>query len=78
MECDCSLHPIHEDYHLRALGLLEQEHHAASMQFKKYSEGTFYVEYRNYLTTASEVLEDLRLLGCEELGGLSDPAPWDT
>ena len=26
----------------------------------------------------SEVLEDLRLLGCEELGGLSDPGPRDT
>ena len=39
MECDCSSHPIYEDYHPRASRLLEQEHHAASVQPRKYSEG---------------------------------------
>ena len=67
-----------EDFHPRASRLLEQEHHAASVQIKKYSEGTFYVKFSNYSTTASEVLGDLQLLGCEELGGLSDPGPQDT
>ena len=77
MECDCSSHPMYEDYHLRASRQLEQEHHAASVQFKKYSEGTFYVKLRNYLVMAVEVLEDLRLLSCEEVGGLSEPGPRD-
>jgi len=58
--------------------LLEQEHPAASVQFEKYLEGMFCVEFRNYSTTATEVLKDLLLLGCEELGGLSDPRPRDT
>ena len=39
MECDCSSHPIYENYYLRASRLLEQEHHTALVQFKKYSEG---------------------------------------
>ena len=78
MECDCSSHPIYEDYHPRASRLLKQEHHAASVQFEKYLEGMFCAEFRNYLTTATEVLKDLLLLSCEELVGLSDPRPWDT
>ena len=32
----------------------------------------------DYSTTASEVLEDLRLLGYIELEGLLDPGPQDT
>ena len=78
MEYDCSSHPIHEDFHPRASRLLEQEHHAASVQFKRYSEGTFYAKFRNYSTTASEVLGDLRLLGYKELEGLSDLGLRDT
>jgi len=78
MECDCSSHPIHEDFHSTASSLLEQEHHAASVQFEKYLEGMFCAEFRNYSTTATEVLKDLLLLGCEELGGLSVPRPRDT
>ena len=31
------------------------------------------MKFRNYLATASEVLGDLRLLGYEEVEGLSDP-----
>ena len=62
----------------RTSRLLEQEHHAASVQLKKYLKGMFYIKFRNYSTIASEVLEDLRLLGYEELGGLSDPGPRDT
>lgn len=48
MECDCSSHPINEDYYPRASRLLEQEHHAASVQFRKYSEGMLYAEFGNY------------------------------
>jgi len=40
MECDCSSHTIYEDYYPRESRLFEQEHHAASAQIKKYSEGT--------------------------------------
>ena len=66
---------ISEDFHLRASRLLEKKHHAASVQLKKYLEDTFHVAYRSYSTTASEVAEDLQLLGCEELEGLSYPRP---
>ena len=67
---------VYDDFHPRASGLLEQEYHAASMQFEKYSEAMIYVKFQDYSTMALEVLEDLRLLGCEEIGGLSDPGPW--
>jgi hypothetical protein len=53
--------------------LLEQEHHAASAQLLKYSEGTFYARFRNYSTTASEVLEDLQLLSYKSARGLVRP-----
>jgi len=43
----------------------QREHHAASAQFEKYSEDTIYAVFRNYSTKASEVLEDLQLLGCD-------------
>ena len=69
---------MHADFYPRAARLLEKEHHAASVQFKKYSKDRFYVEFGNYSMTASEVLENLLLLGCEELRGLSDPGPQDT
>ena len=37
MECDFLSHTIHEDFHQRASRLLEKEHHATSVQLKKYS-----------------------------------------
>ena len=51
------------------------------MQPRSSSGGTqkaLYVKFRNYSMMASEVLEDLQLLGYEELGDLSDPEPRDT
>jgi hypothetical protein len=69
---------IYEDFYPRASRLLEQEHHAALVQLKKHWEGLFCATFRNYSMMASEVLEDLRLLGYVELGGLSDLGPRDT
>ena len=37
MECDYSSPTIYEDFHPRTSRLLEKEHHAASVQLKKYS-----------------------------------------
>jgi len=53
---------------------LGQEHLAASAQLVKYSENMIHAKFQELLN-GSEVLEDLRLLGYEELGGLSDPGP---
>ena len=42
----------------------------------KYSENMIHAKFQELLN-GSEVLEDLRLLGYEELGGLLDPGPQD-
>ena len=62
-----------KDFHPRISRLLEQEHHATSVQLRKYSEDIHYAKFMNYSMSTSEVLEDLRLLDCKELGRLSDP-----
>jgi hypothetical protein len=78
MECDCSSHPTykkiiikgHQDYSSRS-----------TMQLRCSSRGirrAIYAKFRNYSTAALEVLEELRLLGYKEFGGLSDPGPRDT
>jgi len=56
---------------------LGQEHLAASAQLVKNSEDAIRAKLQGSLDS-SEVLEDLRLLGHEELGGLSDPRPQGT
>jgi hypothetical protein len=47
------------------------------MQPSKYSKKDFKTELQKRPKTTSKVLEKPAILSYEELGGLSDPEPWD-
>jgi hypothetical protein len=53
------------------------EHLIASMQPGKYSKKDFKMELQRKPKTTSKVLDKPAVLSYEELGGLSDPGPWD-
>ncbi|RLM55216.1 hypothetical protein C2845_PM10G01840 [Panicum miliaceum] len=59
--------------HARLDNYSGHEHLTASVQPGKYSEDTFKMKLVKNSKTPSEVLGRLQVLGCEELGGLSDP-----
>ena len=69
MECDYLLHTIHQDLQ-KFWNCSGEEHLAASAQFLEYSESH---EVQELLDDGSEALEDLQLLGYEELEGLVRP-----
>jgi hypothetical protein len=47
------------------------------MQPSKYSKKDFKAKLQKKLKIASKVLDKPAVLSYEELGGLSDPGPWD-
>jgi hypothetical protein len=47
------------------------------MQTSKYSKKDFKVKLQKKSKTAPKVLDKPAVLSYEELGGLSDPGPWD-
>jgi hypothetical protein len=71
MECDFSI-----AHHSRNKNS-GHEHLIASMQPRKYSKEDFKTKLQKKTETTSKVLDKPAVLSYEELGGLSDPGPWD-
>ena len=75
MECDYSSHPylkIYKDF--KTTRARAPRGHRAALEVLG---GGDMREVQELLDDGFDVLEDLRLLGYEELGGLSDPGPHD-